>query len=224
MSDDLEALRQRTEAELAAAADLRAWDAVRVAVLGKSGSLTTLLKELGRAAPEQRRDRGAALNRLKDSLAEAIEARRLALEAAALDARLASERMDVTLPPRPLPAGLIHPISRTIDEMAAIFGAMGFEIAEGPDVESDWHNFGALNIPAHHPARADHDTFYLPPTAADKMPPVLRTHTSPVQVRTMLSRGRRCASSCPAAPTAPTTTRPTRRCSTRSRGWRSAAT
>ncbi len=117
--------------------------------------------DLGKTPPEQRRDRGAALNRLKDALAAAIEARRIALEAAALDARLAAERLDVTLPPRPRPTGLIHPISRTMEEMAAIFGAMGFAIAEGPDIESDWHNFGALNIPAHHPARDDQDTFYL---------------------------------------------------------------
>ena len=188
MSDDLEALKQRTEAELAEAADLRAWDAIRVGVLGKSGSLTALLRELGKVPPEQRRERGAAVNRLRDELAAAIEARRLALETAALEARLAAERMDVTLPPRPRPTGLIHPISRTIEEMAAIFGAMGFEIAEGPDVESDWHNFGALNIPAHHPARADHDTFYLPPAAPGAPPPVLRTNTSPVQVRSMLAR------------------------------------
>ena len=189
MSDDLDALKQQTGADLAAAADLRAWDAVRVGVLGKSGSLTTLLKELGKVAPELRRERGAALNRLKDELAAAIEARRAVLEEAALEARLAAERIDVTLPPRPRPTGLIHPISRTMEEMAAIFGAMGFEVAEGPDVESDWHNFGALNIPAHHPARADHDTFYLPPASPGAAPPVLRTHTSPVQVRAMLERG-----------------------------------
>jgi phenylalanyl-tRNA synthetase alpha chain len=189
MSDDLDALKQQTGADLAAAADLRAWDAVRVGVLGKSGSLTTLLKELGKVAPELRRERGAALNRLKDELAAAIEARRVVLEEAALEARLAAEQIDVTLPPRPRPVGLIHPISRTMEEMAAIFGAMGFEVAEGPDVESDWHNFGALNIPAHHPARADHDTFYLPPASPGAAPPVLRTHTSPVQVRAMLERG-----------------------------------
>ena len=189
MSDDLDALKQQTGADLAAAADLRAWDAVRVGVLGKSGSLTTLLKELGKVAPELRRERGAALNRLKDELAAAIEARRVVLEEAALEARLAAEQIDVTLPPRPRPTGLIHPISRTMEEMAAIFGAMGFEVAEGPDVESDWHNFGALNIPAHHPARADHDTFYLPPASPGAAPPVLRTHTSPVQVRAMLERG-----------------------------------
>ena len=189
MTDDLLELQRATEAALAAAADLRAWDAVRVGVLGKSGSLTALLKELGKVAPEQRRERGAALNQLKDTLAAAIEARRIALEAADLESRLAAERMDVTLPPRPAVPGLIHPISRTMEEMAAIFGAMGFAVAEGPDIESDWHNFGALNIPAHHPARADHDTFYLPPTAPGAAPPVLRTHTSPVQARAMLERG-----------------------------------
>jgi phenylalanyl-tRNA synthetase alpha chain len=188
MSDDLLALKTETDAALAAAKDLRAWDAVRVGVLGKNGRLTTLLKELGKVAPDERRERGAALNRMKEELSVAIEARRTALEEAALEARLASERIDVTLPPRPTPSGLIHPISRTMEEIAAIFGAMGFEIAEGPDVESDWHNFGALNIPAHHPARADHDTFYLPPGTEGEPPRVLRTHTSPVQVRTMLDR------------------------------------
>jgi phenylalanyl-tRNA synthetase alpha chain len=188
MTDDLLALQQQTQAALAATTDLRAWDAVRVAVLGKTGSLTALLRELGRVPAEQRRERGAALNRLKDALTTAIEARRTDLEEAALQARLAAERLDVTLPPRPRPEGLIHPISRTMEEMAAIFGAMGFAVAEGPDIESDWHNFGALNIPAHHPARADHDTFYLPPSDPGAPPPVLRTHTSPVQIRAMLSR------------------------------------
>jgi len=187
MTDDFSELQREAEAALAAAADLRAWDAVRVAMLGRNGRLTNLLKELGKTPPEQRRARGAALNRLKDALTELIDARRAALENAELDARLAAERLDPTLPPRPAPAGLIHPISRTMEEIAAIFGAMGCTIAEGPDVESDWYNFGALNIPVHHPARADHDTFYLP--AQDgKPPPVLRTQTSPVQIRTMLTQ------------------------------------
>jgi phenylalanyl-tRNA synthetase alpha chain len=186
MTDDLVALRAETDAALGAAGDLRAWDAVRVAVLGKNGSLTAKLKELGRAAPEERRERGAALNRLRDELTAAIEARRIALETAALDARLAQERMDVTLPPRPRPAGLIHPISRTIEEISAIFGAMGFAVGEGLDVETDWYNFSALNIPAHHPARADHDTFYLP-GERDGRPLVLRTQTSDVQIITMLN-------------------------------------
>ena len=188
MSDDLATLKAETEAALAAAGDLRAWDAVRVAVLGRNGALTQKLKELGALTPEARRERGAALNRAKDELTALIEARRAALEAAALDARLGNERLDVTLPPRPLPAGLIHPISRTVEEIAAIFGAMGFAIAEGPDIEDDWRNFGALNIPAHHSAREDMDTFYLPATEADGRRRVLRTHTSPVQVRTMLEQ------------------------------------
>jgi phenylalanyl-tRNA synthetase alpha chain len=188
MTDDLLKLKSDTDAALAAASDLRAWDAVRIAVLGRNGSLTGLLKELGKVAPEEKRARGAALNELKDALTAAIEARKLALEGAALEARLANERMDVTLPPRLAPAGLVHPISRTMEEMAAIFGAMGFAVAEGPDIEDDWRNFGALNIPAHHPARQDMDTFYVPGIDAEGRARVLRTHTSPVQVRTMLNQ------------------------------------
>jgi phenylalanyl-tRNA synthetase alpha chain len=188
MSDDLTSLKAETEAALAAAGDLRAWDAVRVGILGKAGRLTGLLKELGKLSPDERRVRGAALNVLRDELGAAIEARRVALDEAAMTARLAAERLDVTLPPRPRPNGLIHPISRTMEEMAAIFGAMGFAIAEGPDVEDDWRNFGALNIPAHHPARQDMDTFYLESASETGRPKVLRTHTSPVQVRTMLSQ------------------------------------
>lgn len=197
MSDDLQALQSETEAALSAAADLREWDAIRVGVLGRNGKLTALLRDLGKAAPEERRERGAALNRLKDALNTVIEARKAQLDAAELDRRLAAERIDPTLPPRPREAGLIHPISRTIEEIAAIFGAMGCTIIEGPDVESDWHNFTALNIPSWHPARADQDTFYLPaqgdPAAAERerqtsAPPVLRTQTSPVQIRTMLTQ------------------------------------
>ena len=185
MNDDLARLRAETDSALDAAADLRAWDAVRVGVLGKSGRLTALLKELGRASPEERRERGAALNRLKAELEAAVETRRVALDEAALEARLAAERIDVTLPPRPRPAGLIHPISRTIDEMASIFGAMGFSVGEGFDVQTDWFNFSALNIPAHHPARADHDTFYVP-GSRDGRPLLLRTQTSDVQIISML--------------------------------------
>jgi len=187
LADDLLALKTETEAALRDAADLRAWDAVRVGVLGRGGRLTALLRDLGKAPPEQRRARGTALNQVRDALTAAIEARRVALEDAAMDAKLAAERIDATLPPRPQPSGLIHPISRTIEEIAAIFGAMGCTVAEGPDVESDWHNFSALNIPAHHPARADQDTFYLP-SRGNAAPPVLRTQTSPVQIRTMLSQ------------------------------------
>ncbi len=198
--DGLDALRAETEAAIAAAADPRALDAVRVAALGKNGRVTGLLKALGAAAPEARRARGAAVNALKTALEAALEARRVVLEREALDARLRAERLDVSLPPRPHPplgteAGAIHPIARTMEELTAIFGAMGFTVAEGPDIEGDWHNFTALNIPAHHPARQDQDTFYLPPVGGNQPPPagggpaetVLRTHTSPVQVRTMLA-------------------------------------
>jgi phenylalanyl-tRNA synthetase alpha chain len=187
MNDDLQALKTETDTALANAADLRAWDAVRIAVLGRNGSLTGMLRDLGKTPPDQRRERGAALNQLKEALTTAIEARKTALEGAALDARLQHERIDPTLPPRPRESGLIHPIARTMEEIAAIFGAMGCQVVDGPDVESDWYNFGALNIPAHHPARADHDTFYLPPRDG-AAPPVLRTHTSPGQIRTMLAQ------------------------------------
>ncbi|MGS0647916.1 phenylalanine--tRNA ligase subunit alpha [Komagataeibacter melomenusus] len=188
MSDDLETLREQTVQALAAATDQREWDAVRVGTLGKSGKLTALLKELGRMTPDERRARGAALNRLRDELTRLIEARGQELEAAALNARLAAERVDVTLPCAPEACGLLHPITRTIEEMAAIFGAMGFQVAEGPDIESDWHNFSALNTPAHHPARTDQDTFYLPPEAEGQPERVLRTQTSGVQIRTMLGQ------------------------------------
>ncbi len=188
MTDDLERLKTDTLAALSEASDLRAWDAIRVGVLGKSGSLTTMLKELGRAAPEERKARGAALNVLKGELSAAIDGRQATLEAAALEARLQTERLDVSLPPQPRAQGLIHPISRTMEEMAAIFGAMGFAIGEGPDIEDDWRNFGALNIPAHHSAREDMDTFYVPPGEGETRRRVLRTHTSPMQVRSMLTR------------------------------------
>jgi phenylalanyl-tRNA synthetase alpha chain len=193
MSDDLATLRAETETALAGAPDLRALDAVRVAVLGKSGSLSGLLKGLGAVPAEQRKARGAALNRLKGEVEALLESRRAALEAAELDARLQTERVDVSLPPRPFAPGIagdggIHPISRTIEELTAIFGAMGFAVVEGPDIESDWHNFGALNIPDHHPARQDHDTFYLPGTMENGQRRVLRTQTSPLQIRTMLGQ------------------------------------
>jgi phenylalanyl-tRNA synthetase alpha chain len=188
MSDDLDILRHEVLSELAAVTDLKAWDAVRVATLGKSGRLTGLLKALGKMAPEERKLRGVALNRLRDELTQAVEERGSALEAAALEARLVAERVDVSLPPPPVQQGYIHPISRAIEEMTAIFGAMDFQVAEGPDIETDWHNFSALNTPAHHPARTDHDTFYLPPVPGLDVARVLRTQTSGVQIRTMLAQ------------------------------------
>jgi len=190
MTDDLAALAASTETELAAAADLRALDAVRVGVLGKSGALTALLKGLGAIPADQRKERGAAVNALKNQIEAAIEARRVVLDAAALDARLAAEKLDMTLPPRPVaPGGRagIHPINRTIEELTAIFGAMGFKVVEGPDIEGDWYNFAALNIPDHHPARQDQDTFYLPGLVEGRRT-VLRTQTSPLQIRTMIGQ------------------------------------
>ncbi|AWV21308.1 Phenylalanyl-tRNA synthetase alpha chain [Roseomonas mucosa] len=193
MSDDLAALQSETEAAIAAAADLRALDAVRVGALGKSGQVTALLKGLGAVPAEERKARGAAVNAVRQAVERALEARKAVLEEAALEARLAAERLDVSLPPRPHPpagaeSGAIHPIARTVEELTAIFGAMGFAVAEGPDIESDWYNFNALNIPGHHPARQDQDTFYLPPAHGAGFETVLRTHTSPVQARTMLSQ------------------------------------
>ncbi|HYD31992.1 MAG TPA: phenylalanine--tRNA ligase subunit alpha [Azospirillaceae bacterium] len=183
MLDDLKA---ELLAAVGQAADLAGLEEARVAALGKKGRITALMKKMGALSPEERKERGAALNALKDEIAAAIDARKTDLAGAALTARLESERVDVTLPVRPEAQGRIHPISQTIDEITAIFAEMGFTVAEGPDVEDDFHNFTALNFPPGHPARDMHDTFYLPDSADGKRM-LLRTHTSPVQVRTMLS-------------------------------------
>ncbi len=198
LGDDLKSLLETARREIDAA-DAPALEALRVALLGKSGSVTMLLKSLGGMAPEERKQAGALINEAKAKLSDALAARRAVLDAAALAARLDAERIDVTQPPRPEPLGAIHPLSRTMEEIAAIFGAMGFALKDGPDIESDWNNFSALNIPAHHPARAMMDTFYL--TAAEnERPAVLRTHTSPVQIRTMLDWARQRAEQPGAAP------------------------
>ena len=181
---DLQALRHRLMAAVAGAAELDALEAVRVAALGRKGTVTELMKGLGRLDAERRRATGQALNRLKDELAGAIDRRRAELEDAALERGLEAQAVDVTLPARAESAGAIHPISQTIDEVVAIFGEMGFRVAEGPDIEDDFHNFTALNIPPEHPARQEHDTFYFHP-GADGERKLLRTHTSPVQIRTM---------------------------------------
>jgi phenylalanyl-tRNA synthetase alpha chain len=183
---DLAALGHEAGEAIAAAADSAELEALRVGLLGRQGRLTGLLRDLGTLPETERRARGALLNGLKDQLTAFIARRREELEGAALDAALAAERLDITLPPRPSPAGLIHPISRTIEEIVAIFGAMGFTVVTGPEIEDDWHNFGALNIPEHHPARQDMDTFYLPGRRENRRR-VLRTHTSPGQIRTMRS-------------------------------------
>ncbi|HET7413857.1 MAG TPA: phenylalanine--tRNA ligase subunit alpha [Pararhizobium sp.] len=183
---DLEALKERILADVAAAADEQAIEAVRVAALGKKGAVSEKLKSLGAMSPEERQTMGPAINGLKNAVTEAIAARRSALKDAAITARLARESVDVTLPVRPSPAerGRIHPISQVTDEITAIFADMGFSIAEGPDIETDYYNFTALNFPEGHPAREMHDTFFLPPDANGERK-VLRTHTSPVQIRTM---------------------------------------
>lgn len=182
----LDALKDELLSQVNAAGDLAALEEVRVTALGKKGRITGFMKELGGLSPDERRERGQQLNALKDEIAGAIDARRSDLARAHLEARLKAERIDVTLPVRPETEGRIHPISQTIDEMVAIFAEMGFSVAEGPDVEDDFHNFTALNFPPGHPARDMHDTFYLPDNGDKKM--LLRTHTSPVQVRTMLNK------------------------------------
>ncbi len=182
--DELNTLRAEVLSAVSVARDLDELEKVRVGELGKKGRITALTKSLAAMSPEHRRTAGAALNVLKAELAAAIEARRADLADAELDLRLTQERVDVTLPIRPQPSGCIHPISQTIDEVVAIFGDMGFAVAEGPDIEDDWYNFTALNIPPEHPARQEMDTFYLP-EERDGNRIVLRTHTSPVQIRTM---------------------------------------
>ncbi len=166
-------------AAVAAAGDLDALEAVRVAVLGKSGSVSALLKTLGGMTPQARQIEGPRINGLREAVSAAIAERKAMLEGAALNARLATERLDMTLPAPEHPHGSVHPVSQVMDELAEIFADMGFAVATGPEIEDDWHNFTALNIPESHPARAMHDTFYFPDGK------LLRTHTSPVQVRTM---------------------------------------
>lgn len=186
--ENIEALREEVLAEVEKAVDLAALEDVRISALGKKGRITGLMKNLGKMDPDQRREFGQTLNAVKDQVAGAIDTRKTALEDAALEARLSGERIDVTLSSRPdETAGRIHPISQTIDEIVSIFGEMGFALAEGPDVEDDFHNFTALNIPPEHPAREMQDTFYLP-EQEDGSRLVLRTHTSPVQIRTMQSK------------------------------------
>jgi phenylalanyl-tRNA synthetase alpha chain len=179
MSEDLGAILERAEQEVAAATDLASLDAVRVAYLGKSGAFTEQLKKLGTLPADERPAAGQAINGAKQQLQKSIEARRQALDDARLTERLAAERVDVTLPGRGLGTGGLHPVTRSLARIEALFSSAGFRVAEGPEIEDDFHNFEALNIPAHHPARAMHDTFYFDAHL------LLRTHTSPVQIRVM---------------------------------------
>jgi len=178
----MDTLGQRTDEALgaiAAAGTLDALEAQRVGLLGKSGAITAELKALGKLSPDERKTRGAEVNAAKEKISAAIAARKQALEGAALEQRLASESIDVTQPGREGERGTIHPLTRTRERIEAIFAQLGYSVAEGPEIEDDWHNFEALNFPAHHPARAMHDTFYF----GDGR--LLRTHTSPVQIRAM---------------------------------------
>ncbi len=181
---EIETLKGELLAAVAAATDLAALEAVRLDALGKKGRISVQLKTLGGLEAELRKQTGQALNLVKDEVAEAISVRQAELEADALSEQLANERVDISLPVQEPLAGGIHPLSRTMEEIAAIFADMGFSIAEGPDIETDFYNFTALNIPPEHPARQEHDTFYLRPDETGARP-VLRTHTSPVQIRTM---------------------------------------
>ena len=188
---DIENLTAKALADIAAADSPQAIEALRVALLGKSGSVTAQLKQLGTLPADQRKAAGEAINRARDTLSTALAERKSALDDAALDARLASETIDVTLPGIDSARGGLHPVSRTLERIADIFGRLGFELSDGPEIEDDWHNFEALNFPPHHPARAMHDTFYVSTESGDDRR-LLRTHTSGVQVRYMqdlLARG-----------------------------------
>lgn len=181
MSASIEEILTQALQELAHAKDLNQLDQVRVNYLGKKGVFTEQMKELGKLEPEQRRTAGQVINTVKNSFQEALDARKISLETEQLQARLASECVDVTLPGRGQTNSGLHPVTITLRRIAKIFASVGFDVVEGPEIEDDYHNFGALNIPEHHPARAMHDTFYFDPHT------VLRTHTSPVQIRVMES-------------------------------------
>ncbi|EIL91861.1 phenylalanyl-tRNA ligase subunit alpha [Rhodanobacter fulvus Jip2] len=180
--DDLESRAKQALADIGNAATLDALDALRVGLLGKSGIVTAALKSLGALAPDERKARGAEVNTVKQALADALAARKQQLEQVELDRRLASEKLDISLPGRDGERGGLHPITRALERIASIFARLGYQRADGPEIEDDWHNFEALNFPPHHPARAMHDTFYFGDGS------LLRTHTSPVQIRAMAGR------------------------------------
>ncbi len=191
-------LRQKYISAISGAGDEATLEDLRVQAVGKKGEISLKMRELGRMTPEERQVAGPALNALKDEINSALSAKKAALADAALDARLKDEWLDVTLPGRDRARGTIHPVSQVTEEVTAIFADMGFSVAEGPQIESDWHNFDALNIPDHHPARGEMDTFYMARAEGDNRPPhVLRTHTSPVQIRSMELQGAPLRVICP---------------------------
>ena len=184
MMTDIATLQTELMAAIDSADTLDALEAVRISALGKQGSVSALLKTMGAMSPDERQTQGPIINGLRESVTVALAEKKAALETAELNRRLASEYVDMTLPAPETPRGTVHPVSQVMDELAEIFADMGFAVAEGREIEDDWHNFSALNIPESHPARAMHDTFYI-----DGQPTmVLRTHTSPVQIRTMMSQ------------------------------------
>ena len=186
---DYAATGEQALARIAAATDLDSLEKLRVEFLGKQGSISGLLKTLGAMSPDERQTTGPKIHALRESVTEALTARKAALEHATLEARLAAETVDLSLPASETPRGSVHPVSQVMDELAEIFADMGFAVATGPEIEDDWHNFTALNIPESHPARAMHDTFYFPDKDAEGRAMLLRTHTSPVQIRSMLRDG-----------------------------------
>jgi phenylalanyl-tRNA synthetase alpha chain len=188
MMSEIEAIEAQILRDIENASDASAIEAVRIAALGKAGSITALLKTLGGMTPDERQAKGPVIHALRESVTAAIAARKATVDAAELEARLAAEAVDMTLPADAAPRGSVHPVSQVMDELAEVFADMGFAVATGPEIEDDWHNFTALNIPETHPARAMHDTFYFPDKDAEGRAMLLRTHTSPVQIRTMMSK------------------------------------
>ena len=186
---DYTTLELEARGRIDAAPDLAALEALRVEYLGKQGSVSGLLKTLGAMAPEERQAKAPAIQALRQAVADALAERKEAMEATELEARLATERLDLTLPAPETPKGSVHPVSQVMDELAEIFADLGFAVATGLEIEDDWHNFTALNMPESHPARAMHDTFYFPDAAPQGGRMLLRTHTSPVQVRSMMAQG-----------------------------------
>lgn len=186
---DIATLQNQILSAIDAATTPDALEAVRIDALGKQGSVSALLKTLGQMTPEERQVQGPVINGLREAVTNGIATKKATLETAILNQRLATERLDMTLPAPETARGSVHPVSQVMDELAEIFADMGFAVAEGPEIEDDWHNFSALNIPETHPARAMHDTFYFPEEmAVDGKKMLLRTHTSPVQIRTMTSQ------------------------------------
>ena len=186
---DLEQLKTDALTRIANAPDAAALEALRIEFLGKQGSISGLMKTLGKMSPEERQVQGPLLNGLRTQANDAIAARKEVLEDAELEARLATEGLDLSLPAPETPRGSVHPVSQVMDELAEIFADRGFSVATGPEIEDDWHNFTALNMAETHPARAMHDTFYFPDTDEEGRRMLLRTHTSPVQIRSMMKQG-----------------------------------